>query len=83
MNLPRHPRLELHRLPPYAPDLNPVEALWNHLKYQQFVNYVPPDINTLNFLVTRHLRRLQHRTAKLRTFFQAADLSFSPVQKLK
>ena len=27
-------RLELHFLPPYAPDLNPDEFVWNYLKNQ-------------------------------------------------
>lgn len=30
--LKRHPRLTLEWLPPYAPELNPVEQLWSHLK---------------------------------------------------
>ena len=29
----RHPRLHLERLPAYAPDHNPVEFVWSHLKY--------------------------------------------------
>ncbi len=32
------PRLSLERLPPYAPDLNPVEYLWGHLKYGKLAN---------------------------------------------
>ncbi|MFO0935688.1 MAG: IS630 family transposase [Gemmataceae bacterium] len=30
--LKRNPRLTVEHLPPYAPELNPVEALWSHLK---------------------------------------------------
>jgi putative transposase len=29
----RYPGLTLWRLPPYAPDLNPVEQLWNYIKW--------------------------------------------------
>jgi hypothetical protein len=28
----RYPRLHLERLPAYAPELNPVEQVWSHLK---------------------------------------------------
>jgi putative transposase len=72
----RHPRLELHRLPPYAPDLNPVEALWNYLKYQRLANYVPPDIKTLDAQVTRYLRSLKNNAGRLQSFLQAADMPF-------
>jgi transposase len=41
------PRLSLANLPPYAPELNPVEQLWNHLKYGQLANYVPQDLQQL------------------------------------
>src|SRR6266481_6017843 len=30
--LSRHPRLQVERLPTYAPELNPDELVWNHLK---------------------------------------------------
>jgi putative transposase len=42
-----YPRLTLANLPPYAPELNPVEQLWNHLKHGQSANYVPPDLQQL------------------------------------
>lgn len=35
------PRLSLERLPPYAPDLNPVEWLWSYLKYGEMANFAP------------------------------------------
>jgi transposase len=33
------PRLQLERLPPYAPMMNPVEPLWSWLKYSRLCNY--------------------------------------------
>jgi transposase len=78
----RHERLTLYRLPPYAPDLNPVEALWNQLKYQQFVNYVPPDVATLDRYVRGHLRRLRRQTTSLHSFLNCAKLPFKQVQRL-
>ena len=29
------PRLHVFHLPPYSPDCNPDEQVWNHLKYQE------------------------------------------------
>jgi transposase len=57
------PRLTLERLPPYAPDLNPVEYLWSHLKYGRLANFVPDDIFDLNAVLGRHLltlRKVKH-----------------------
>jgi transposase len=36
MRLP--PNLKLHFLPPYSPELNPVEQLWAHLREKYFHN---------------------------------------------
>ena len=36
--------LTLERLPAYAPDLNPVEAVWSWLKYGQLANFVPDGV---------------------------------------
>lgn len=34
-------------LPPYAPDLDPVEAVWNHIKCIDLANFVPDDLDEL------------------------------------
>lgn len=34
-------RIEAHRLPPYAPELNPIEQLFHHIKNQQLANFAP------------------------------------------
>ena len=45
--LRRNKRLRLERLPAYAPELNPVEAVWSWLKYGQRANYVPEGMTIL------------------------------------
>ena len=40
-----YPRLMRHCLPPYAPELNPVEFVRNHAKYGRGANYLPHDID--------------------------------------
>lgn len=72
--LRRFPRLELASLPSYAPELNPVEHLWNHLKYQKFPNYAPRDVHDLDAKARRHLHRIRNDHARLASFFAASDL---------
>lgn len=74
--LTKHPRLELHSLPAYAPELNPVEQLWNHLKYHRFVNYAPPNSKTLNLKVRKHLRYVKTSNTRLQAFLNAATIPF-------
>jgi transposase len=74
--LARHRRLETHSLPPYAPELNPVEHLWNHLKYGKFANYAPPNIDDLHHKVRRHLHNVRRSPSRLRSFLRASDLPF-------
>ena len=74
--LARFPRLELHSLPPYAPELNPVEQLWNHLKYGRFPNYAPPNVTELNRKVRKHLHYVRTSRTRLQRFLAACKLPF-------
>jgi transposase len=74
--LRRTHRLKLEALPPYAPDLNPVEHLWNHLKYGKLPNYAPKDVPELNSRLRTHLRRAKKSPRRLDSFFKAAKLPF-------
>lgn len=69
-----YPRLDVEWLPPYAPELNPVEQLWNHLKYGALVNFTPPDVQTLDRHVTHHLFRAKTQSQRLRSFYAATPL---------
>lgn len=67
-------RLDLNLLPPYAPELNPVEYLWTHAKCEELANFVPPDVPQLERAVVgcmEDARRDQHR---LRSFFAESPL---------
>jgi transposase len=64
-------------LPPYAPDLNPVEILWAYLKSNPLANFAAPDTPELARVATRHVQRLRRRPALLRSFFDATPLFFS------
>ena len=70
------PRLKLERLPPYAPDINPVEYLWNHLKYGKMANLVPDDVFQLDTLVNDHLHVARKSPHRLRGFLKLSRLPF-------
>ena len=56
--------LTVFQLPPYAPELNPVEPVWSNLK-RSLANLVKHDINQLTALVKTRLRRMQYRPGLL------------------
>jgi transposase len=62
-------------LPAYAPELNPVEYIWGHLKGHALANFCPKDLGHLGREARRHLRRSQRRRTLIRAFWQQAELS--------
>lgn len=74
--LQRFPRLRIESLPPYAPELNPVEYLWNHLKYGKLANYAPRNVRELNTRLRRHLRQAKKSRTRLESFYQSTPLPF-------
>lgn len=61
-------------LPAYAPELNPVEALWAWLKTNPLANWAPPDVYVLGAIARHHTRRICKRPALLRSFLTATPL---------
>ncbi len=68
------PRLSLKKLPPYTPELNPVEYLWNHLKYGVLSNFVPDDVFHLHEVLKRRIRRAEASPQRLSSFFKESGL---------
>lgn len=66
--------LSVEWLPPYAPDLNPVEAVWNHAKYSDLANRVPDDVFQLCDLVGQSLNDQHFRPPLLKSFLRRAKL---------
>ena len=54
------PWLRVVWLPAYAPELNPVEAVWSHLK-KSLANLAKRSIDQLLALIKTRLRRIQYR----------------------
>ena len=59
-------RLQLERLPAYAPDLNPAEGVWNLLKRGELKNRCCMDLDELRWELRLAIRRLQRRREPLR-----------------
>jgi transposase len=68
------PRLVVEWLPGYAPDLNPVEALWSKTKYRGLANYVPHDVIDLEVEAEFALAATQGNQRMMKSFFQTARL---------
>ena len=62
-------------LPPYAPDLNPDEQVWNHTKYTDLANFVPVDCDDLRTHINESIAGQRTQAGLLRSFFDHAGLS--------
>jgi len=67
-------RFWIEYLPPYAPDLNPVEHVWKHTKYDDLANYIPDDLLDLESELCWSMIQTRRRAELLRSFFHAAEL---------
>jgi transposase len=68
------PQLQVEWLPPYAPELNPVEQVWSHTKYADLANYIPDDAGALADEVINSLDEISTNQQLLRSFFHHAGL---------
>lgn len=61
-------------LPPYAPELNPVEYAWSYLKTNPLANLACPNLAVLAASGRRHTRSLQYKSDLLRSFIRHSPL---------
>jgi transposase len=54
-------RLQLEQLPGYAPDLNPEEGIWKHLKYVELKNRCCQSLSELRVELRKAKERLRHK----------------------
>jgi transposase len=74
--LHKHPRLHIHLLPPYAPELNPDEHVWRQMKHA-LANSIPRDVRHLRRQLNRPLRRLQRSQRLLWSCIKASEIPFA------
>ncbi|KAA6215483.1 IS630 family transposase [Streptomyces albofaciens JCM 4342] len=66
--------ITVHYLPPYAPDLNPVEGIWSLLRRRCQANAAFTDPDDLMQALRRGLRQLQHRSDVIDSCLAATGL---------
>ena len=71
----RHHRFHLEWLPPYAPELNPVEYAWSWLKNNPLANHATRDVLELTQSARAQTRRLHRRPNLLWSFMNHSPLS--------
>ena len=69
-----NPRLTIESFPAYAPDLNPVEYLWGHLKWNRLNNFAPSDVRELLEQLHEEIRNIIPDQQRLRSFIEASGL---------
>ncbi len=72
-----YPRLHLEEFPAYAPELNPVEQVWNDFKGYT-ANSLPRDKRDIRRSLYANTRRVRRYQAKLRSFILASKLPSPP-----
>ena len=65
-------RLQLERLPAYAPDTNPDEGIWNLLKRVELANRCGRDLRRLRTELCRAVLRLRHKPHLVRACIRHA-----------
>ena len=70
-------KLELFYLPPYSPDLNPDELVWNHLKTNTVGRSTVTDKFDFKRQVKKSMKLLQNDKEKVRSFFQKKSLKYA------
>ena len=67
--------IHLEPLPPYAPDLNPVEWMWRHLKLVEMANLTCLDLEQLHMELHLALGRLREKRRLVPSFLEGAGLA--------
>jgi transposase len=67
-------RIVVERLPAYAPELNPVEYMWGHLKTHEIANLIATKAWELSLEATAALRRMRRRRLVIAACYTQAEL---------
>lgn len=70
-------RLELHFLPPYAPDLNPDEFVWSHMKSNGVSKKPLKQNESLQKRIEQDLGAIERNPALVRSFFCAESVVYA------
>ena len=68
-------KIQIEFLPAYAPELNPTEYIWGHLKQHEMANLCVKRFAELTPFARNRLRSMQRRPTLIRAFWQQAELA--------
>lgn len=74
--LAKHSKFQTFKLPPYAPELNPIEYIWSNVKYHQLANLAPESEAELFIHAKEALCRARKNKSLLRSCLQHAPINF-------
>ena len=66
--------VQIEQLPGYAPELNPTEYIWGHLKHHELANLCASSFAELKTRARNRLRSMQRRPTLITAFWQQAEL---------
>lgn len=72
--LQAHPRFHVEPLPPYAPDLNADEGVWQYLKHNVVGNFCPENLDELEVRIRKGARKMSGNKDILRSFVKRTGL---------
>jgi transposase len=72
-----HDWLTVVQLPAYAPELNPTEGVWSHVK-RGLGNLAACGIDQLAALVRSRLKSIQYRPGLIHAFIRETELAVEP-----
>src|SRR6218665_1028776 len=75
--------IALARLPAYAPELNPVEAIWAYLKKHEIANLCLNTIGEVGQFARNRLKSMQRRPALIDAFWKQAERSVLAARNLR
>ncbi len=67
-------QIVLEYLPPYAPELNPVERIWGYLKPHAMPNHGGQNLKDVAHRASSNLRSMQRRPRLIAAFWKQAEL---------
>jgi transposase len=70
-------RLKIFYLPPYSPELNPDEQVWNHVKNHSLSRELIDNLKDLKYKVYSSLFRLQKMQDKVCSFFKTPTTAYT------
>lgn len=75
-------RLRVEQFPPFAPELNPTEGLWNQLKNVELANVCALELNDLYQKLNLAIGNIRQQPKLIQSFFGQSKLDISEYKKV-